>query len=54
MKYLIQIIVSGDDELKRGLEKGHIENGMRCDVFEGETIESFNFSKIEESDEVKS
>ncbi len=49
MKYKITIIVDGGNELKNDLERGHVENGIRKDVFEDEEILEFQFEPISES-----
>ncbi len=45
MKYKIEIIVEGNNELKHDLEKGYVEAGMKKDVFPDEEILEFRFKK---------
>lgn len=48
MKYKIEIVVEGGNELKNDLEKGFVESSMAIDTFPDENILSFQFVKLEE------
>jgi hypothetical protein len=48
MKYKITIIVDGQNELKNDLVHGHVESGIREDVFPDENILSFQYEEIKE------
>ncbi len=48
MKYKIEIVIEGDDQLKNDLEKGFVEAGIRKDAFPEETILDFKFTPLPE------
>lgn len=48
MKYRITIVVSGGNELKNDLQKGHVEAGIAKDVLPDEEILEFQYVELKE------
>jgi len=47
MKYKIEIVVEGNNELKNDLEKGYVLDGIARDVLPDEEILSFNYFLVD-------
>lgn len=52
MKFKITIIVEGNENLKRDLEKGFVEAGIQQDVFTSDQLLDFRFKEIIETGHV--
>lgn len=50
MKFKIELIVSGGNELEHDLEKGYVEAGIQRDVFPDEEILDFHFEEIKDKE----